>query len=157
MIEPAILELLLEKPMHGYEIISTLEEKSHGMWRPSAGSIYPTLQLLEEKDLVTSETKNGKKVYTITKQGKGAAQAAMEQMEHLREASGYFTDLDRAEGRRMNWRHDYQRQFHRDVGDVIKLMRQIFRKGTKSQKEAMGAAVEQFKANLRAISEGDIE
>ena len=50
---PIILRALLEKPMHGYEIISELEEKSFGYWWPSAGSIYPNLQLLEEQGFVT--------------------------------------------------------------------------------------------------------
>jgi DNA-binding PadR family transcriptional regulator len=67
--KPIILRMLQTKPMHGYEIISQLEEKSHGMWRPSAGSVYPTLQLLEEQDLVTSEEINGKKVYSLSDQG----------------------------------------------------------------------------------------
>jgi len=67
---PIILKLLLEKPMHGYEIISKLEEKSHGMWRPSAGSIYPNLQLLEDQELVTSSDKDSKKIYTLTEKGK---------------------------------------------------------------------------------------
>ncbi len=71
---PIILKLLLEKPMHGYEIISKLEEKSHGMWRPSAGSVYPNLQMLEEKGLVTSRTENDKKVYSLSDKGKEAAE-----------------------------------------------------------------------------------
>jgi DNA-binding PadR family transcriptional regulator len=75
---PIILRLLKEKSMHGYEIISRLEEKSHGMWRPSAGSIYPNLQLLEEQDLVTSELQNSKKVYSLTSTGKEVADKAEE-------------------------------------------------------------------------------
>lgn len=67
---PIILKLLMEKPMHGYEIISKLEEKSHGLWRPSAGSIYPNLQLLEEQELVKSNDKDGKKIYKLTVKGK---------------------------------------------------------------------------------------
>jgi DNA-binding PadR family transcriptional regulator len=74
--QPIILRMLQKKPMHGYEIISSLEEKSHGMWRPSAGSVYPTLQLLEEQDLVTSELQNGKKVYSLTAAGTTAAETA---------------------------------------------------------------------------------
>lgn len=66
---PIILKVLQNKPMHGYEIISQLEEKSHGMWRPSAGSVYPTLQLLEDQELVSCEEANGKKVYTLTDKG----------------------------------------------------------------------------------------
>lgn len=75
---PIILRVLQEKPMHGYEIISRLEEKSHGMWRPSAGSIYPNLQLLEEQELVSSKSEAGKKTYTLTSKGKEAAIKAEE-------------------------------------------------------------------------------
>lgn len=70
---PIVLRALQEKPMHGYEIIRYLEDKSHGMWRPSAGSIYPTLQMLEEQDLVKGTEVNGKKVYELTKAGQTAA------------------------------------------------------------------------------------
>src|SRR6266540_2432552 len=66
---PIILSALQTGPMHGYEIMRHLEEKSHGMWRPSPGSIYPTLQLLEEQELVTGEEKDGKKVYSLTDKG----------------------------------------------------------------------------------------
>src|SRR5919106_1034527 len=48
----AILALLLERPMHGYEMISELEERTGGVWRPSPGSVYPTLQLLEDEGLI---------------------------------------------------------------------------------------------------------
>lgn len=64
-----LLKALLSRPMHGYEIIRELEERSKGTWRPSPGSVYPTLQLLEEQDFVTSSQQKGKKVYTITKLG----------------------------------------------------------------------------------------
>jgi DNA-binding PadR family transcriptional regulator len=70
---PIVLQMLTEKPMHGYEIIRALEDKSHGFWRPSPGSIYPTLQLLEEEDLVTSQETQGKKVYTLTPKGREEA------------------------------------------------------------------------------------
>src|SRR6266516_4862688 len=45
----ALLELLRERPMHGYEMIKALEEKSGGFYTPSAGTIYPTLQMLEDR------------------------------------------------------------------------------------------------------------
>ncbi len=65
----AVLELLRERPMHGYEVIKALEEKSGGFYTPSAGSIYPTLQLLEDRELVTVKETGGKKVYSITDAG----------------------------------------------------------------------------------------
>ena len=71
---PIILHALTERPMHGYEIIRELEKKSHGFWRPSPGSVYPTLQMLEEQDMVTSNDSGGKKVYELTDLGKSEAE-----------------------------------------------------------------------------------
>lgn len=63
-----LLEILKEGPRHGYEIISGLEGKFGG-YRASPGSVYPTLQMLEEGGYLTSEEIDGKKVYTITESG----------------------------------------------------------------------------------------
>jgi DNA-binding PadR family transcriptional regulator len=63
-----LLEILKETPRHGYEIIGELEKQSGG-YRPSPGSVYPTLQMLEEAGFLTSEQIEGKKVYTITEEG----------------------------------------------------------------------------------------
>ena len=59
--------------MHGYEVITELDERTGGRWRPSAGSIYPTLQLLEDEGLVTAEEADGKRVYSLTEAGQEAA------------------------------------------------------------------------------------
>lgn len=74
-----LLNVLKDKPMHGYEIIRHLEQQSHGMWRPSPGSVYPTLQMLEEEELVVSREENGKKVYDLTEKGKTEADRLGEQ------------------------------------------------------------------------------
>ena len=63
-----LLEMLKEGPRHGYELISALEARFRG-YRPSPGSVYPTLQMLEEGGFVTSQEIDGKKVYTITDAG----------------------------------------------------------------------------------------
>ena len=65
-----LLELLAEQPRHGYELIKELENRNGGFYRPSPGSVYPTLQLLEEGGYLTSETIEGKRVYTITDSGR---------------------------------------------------------------------------------------
>jgi DNA-binding PadR family transcriptional regulator len=65
-----ILEVLEEGPRHGYDIISELEQRSGGRYRPSPGSVYPTLQLLEDGAYATSEMVDGKRVYTITDAGR---------------------------------------------------------------------------------------
>src|SRR5438105_8667702 len=66
----ALLELLQERPMYGYEMMKALEEKSGGFYTPSPGSIYPTLQMLEDRGFVTSHNVEGKKIYTITDSGR---------------------------------------------------------------------------------------
>src|SRR2546430_8049218 len=65
-VRAAILALLGERPMHGYEMIRELDARSRGMWRPSAGSIYPTLQLLEDEGLVRSEDVEGRRRFSLT-------------------------------------------------------------------------------------------
>ncbi len=68
----ALLEALRERPKHGYEMIKELEERASGFYTPSAGAVYPTLQLLEDRGWVTSQTVEGKRVYTITDAGREA-------------------------------------------------------------------------------------
>jgi DNA-binding PadR family transcriptional regulator len=64
-----ILDLLKEKPRHGYEVIRELEAVSHGFYTPSPGAVYPTLQMLEEMGYATATEQDGKKIYTITDTG----------------------------------------------------------------------------------------
>jgi DNA-binding PadR family transcriptional regulator len=75
-IKPALLRTLLDGPAHGYEIIRRLEERSGGLWRPSAGSVYPTLQMLEEQGLLRSHEDGGKRVYELTDEGRTEAEAS---------------------------------------------------------------------------------
>jgi DNA-binding PadR family transcriptional regulator len=64
-----ILDLLKDKPAHGYEIIRALESRFHGFYTPSAGSVYPTLQLMEDLGYIKALEQDGKKVYTVTEEG----------------------------------------------------------------------------------------
>src|SRR5438132_4739710 len=66
----ALLTVVAEQPRHGYDIIRELQERSGGMWHPSPGSIYPTLQMLEEQGLLSSEDVDGKRIYSITEDGR---------------------------------------------------------------------------------------
>jgi DNA-binding PadR family transcriptional regulator len=65
----AVLSLLKEGPKHGYELIKQFEVRSGGLYRASAGTVYPTLQLLEDEGLIVSETIDGKRIYRITPEG----------------------------------------------------------------------------------------
>jgi len=78
-IRAAILALLAEQPMHGYQIIQELTERTDGVWRPSPGSVYPTLQQLEDEDLVhEAASESGKRVYELTEAGREQAAASPE-------------------------------------------------------------------------------
>jgi DNA-binding PadR family transcriptional regulator len=82
-----ILDLIKDKPRHGYEIIRELEELSHGMYKPSPGAVYPTLQMLEEMGYTSSTERDGKKIYTITEQGR---QFLVEQKESADEVRSHI-------------------------------------------------------------------
>ena len=69
-VRAAVLALLKERPMHGYEMIQELDERTGGVWRPSAGSIYPTLQLLEDEGLIHGEESEGKRRFELTDEGR---------------------------------------------------------------------------------------
>ena len=73
-IRAAALALLTERPMHGYEMIKEIEERTQGIWRPSPGSIYPTLALLEDEGLVRSEESEGKRRFVLTDEGREQAE-----------------------------------------------------------------------------------
>lgn len=68
-----LLAALLNGPAHGYELMGRLEESSGGEWRPSPGSVYPTLQLLEDEGLVRSVTEGDRRVYELTEAGREQA------------------------------------------------------------------------------------
>jgi DNA-binding PadR family transcriptional regulator len=68
-VRAAALALLAERPMHGYEMIKEIEERTGGAWTPSAGSIYPTLQMLEDEGLISGQEIDGKRRFTLTESG----------------------------------------------------------------------------------------
>lgn len=68
-VRTAILTLLAEGPMHGYQIIQEIEKRSNGAWKPSAGSVYPTLQMLADEGLIIAKEAEGRKTYSLTKTG----------------------------------------------------------------------------------------
>ncbi|MEO6825756.1 MAG: PadR family transcriptional regulator [Microbacteriaceae bacterium] len=68
-VRAAILALLAENPLHGYQIIAEIGQRSGGAWRPSPSSVYPTLQLLNDEGLISSEAADGRKTYSLTEAG----------------------------------------------------------------------------------------
>jgi DNA-binding PadR family transcriptional regulator len=85
-IREAILVELATEPMHGYQLIRAIEDRSGGAWKPAPGDVYPTLQLLADEGLVTAAQEGERKVYALTDAG--------------REAEAAVTHDDDARGRR---------------------------------------------------------
>ena len=80
--------LLAEKPRHGYDLIRAIEDRSGGLWTPSAGSIYPTLQALEDEGLLTIDTVEGRRNASLTAEG----------LAWVDEHAGHHQDLFETEG-----------------------------------------------------------
>ena len=88
----AILALIKEKPMHGYEVMQALEDESAGCYKASPGSVYPTLQLLEDQGHVTARDQAGRKIYSITDEGRAYLEENREHVEHIFERVSKFSD-----------------------------------------------------------------
>jgi DNA-binding PadR family transcriptional regulator len=121
-IRTALLAALAEGPGHGYDMMQTLEDKTGGAWRPSPGSVYPTLQLLEDEGLVHSDERDGKRVYEITEAGREEATRRIE------EAGGTPWELAGRGGRRVG-------EFRVAIAPMLVAFKQILTSGTPEQVE----------------------
>ena len=79
----ALLSLLTESPKHGYQLMKELQDFSGGMYTASAGSVYPTLQQLEDDRMVEAETKAGRRVYRLTRAGRKEAASDPESLKRI--------------------------------------------------------------------------
>lgn len=92
-----LLQQIKEKPSCGYEIIRTLEERFHNFYSPSAGSVYPTLQMLEEMGQARSSEQDGKKVYSITETGLRILEEEKDRQERINLQMKIWCDPENAE------------------------------------------------------------
>ncbi|MBV9730480.1 MAG: PadR family transcriptional regulator [Pseudonocardiales bacterium] len=69
-VRAAALILLAEQPMHGYQLMQAMTERTGGAWQPSPGAIYPTIAQLEDEGLVTTEAEGGRKLVSLTDAGR---------------------------------------------------------------------------------------
>lgn len=107
----AILLLLVDRPMHGYQLMEAIAERSGGRWRPSPGAVYPTLNLLEDEGVLTLTASAGRKLATLTEEGRALVEAesaswpdpfATDEVEHgvdLRDGLGQLAEAVRAVAR----------------------------------------------------------
>lgn len=82
----ATLLLLDEQALHGYQIIQLIEERSGGKWRPSAGSVYPALQLLEDQGYIQGEQQESRRVFHLTESGKAYVESHRAELVAARDA-----------------------------------------------------------------------
>jgi DNA-binding PadR family transcriptional regulator len=91
-VRTALLIALVDGPGHGYELIQALEAKTEGRWKPSPGSVYPSLQMLADEGLVTSTESDGKRTFEITDAGRAHVE------EHVAEHGNPWDAMDRGRG-----------------------------------------------------------
>jgi DNA-binding PadR family transcriptional regulator len=135
----ATLLLLDERPMHGYELITELETRSDGRWRPSPGAMYPALGRMEERGLVESEELDGKKRFHLTDAGR----TRLAEYRELRGDDGLDPWNDTGSGRRGDLRGH--------VAELVGQVRQIGRFGTAEQIERAAEVLTDAKRKLYAV------
>jgi DNA-binding PadR family transcriptional regulator len=92
-----LLQHLKEKPSYGYEIIRALEERFHSFYVPSPGSVYPTLQMLEEMGYVNAAEQEGKKVYSVTGEGLKFLEEEKDSEERIQRQMKYWCNPENAD------------------------------------------------------------
>jgi DNA-binding PadR family transcriptional regulator len=135
-VRAAILIELSVEPMHGYQLMRSIESRSGGSWHPSAGSIYPTLQLLTDEGLVTAAQVGERKVYSLTEVGVAAAAAT-----------------DNEEPRKSPRGHGAQNTVNLTKSGVklAQALSQVAQSGTAEQSERAAAIIDEARRKLYAI------
>jgi DNA-binding PadR family transcriptional regulator len=120
-----ILYLLADKPRHGYDIIKEMESRFCGFYAPSPGSIYPTLQLLEDQELVRSREEDGKRIYEITEKGLQELKDRKEKLDAIWERMDHWK----------NFRMDDLNDLFEDLAELKKFVRmRMHRRGLNAEK-----------------------
>ncbi|WP_328472520.1 PadR family transcriptional regulator [Streptomyces sp. NBC_00448] len=135
-VRASILALLTDRPMHGYEMIQEIAERSGGAWRPSPGSVYPTLQLLEDEGLIGSASEGGKKLFTLTDAGRAEAEAGPD---------APWEDAERG----VDW--DALNEIRKAGGGLIEAFRQVWATGTPEQRDKALTVVNDARKKLYLI------
>ncbi|GGZ55161.1 hypothetical protein GCM10010387_56590 [Streptomyces inusitatus] len=139
-VRASILALLKDRPMHGYQMIQEIAERSGGAWKPSPGSVYPTLQLLEDEGLITSASEGGKKLFTLTEQGTAEAEA------------GPDAPWEEA-GRGVDW--EAVNETRQAVWGLMEAFGQVTKTGTAEQRTRAVEVVDEARKKLYLILAGE--
>ncbi|QEV16919.1 PadR family transcriptional regulator [Streptomyces alboniger] len=135
-VRASILALLKDRPMHGYEMIQEIAERSGGAWKPSPGSVYPTLQLLEDEGLISSASEGGKKLFSLTDAG--------------REAAGEGPEAPWEEaGRGVDW--ETLNEIRQAGFGLMEAFGQVWKTGSKEQREKAVSVINDARKKLYLI------
>jgi DNA-binding PadR family transcriptional regulator len=141
-VRTAILLLLAEEPMHGYQIMQAMGDRTGGAWRPSPGAVYPTIAQLEDEGLVTTQEEGGRRLVTLTAEGRA----------YLEERSARLGDpftgfAERPKG------PDLREPMH----ELHAAARQIASTGSATQLEDAARVIGQARRSLYLILAGELE
>ncbi|MGO1973197.1 MAG: PadR family transcriptional regulator [Propionibacteriaceae bacterium] len=144
-VRAAILSVLQDVDLNGYQVIQEIEERSGGAWKPSPGSVYPTLQQLEDEGLVVAGAPEGRRTYRLTEGGRRYAEEHVEELAAPWRAFAAGPDEESDE-------HELKPL----VGQLMGALWQIMATGTPEQQgTARAALVDLRKTLFQILAEGD--
>ncbi|GAA2719104.1 PadR family transcriptional regulator [Cellulomonas aerilata] len=140
-VRAAVLLLLAEQPRHGYELIQEIGERSSGAWTPSPGSVYPTLQALEDEGLVAIERVEGRRVASLTEQGAA----------YVEEQRGALGEPWTTPGRD----HTAALALRRQIRALMEAVGQVAKVGTPAQNAAASDVLDRARRDLYRVLADD--
>ncbi len=142
-VRTAILALLADEPLNGYQIMQTLADRTQGVWRPSPGAVYPALSQLEDEGLIESFDNEGQKAFRLTGSGREAAAAVEDKpWEMVNEAVA-------------GWNPDQIRVLWKELGGLAGALKEITRSGDAAQIEAASRLVADTRRKLYGLLAAD--
>jgi DNA-binding PadR family transcriptional regulator len=147
-VRAAILDVLAVEPMNGYQIIQQIAERSGGAWKPSPGSVYPTIQQLEDEGLVEGQDEEGRRLLRLTDTGRRYVE------EHPDEMAGTWRAFDEAEAAADGHASDLKPV----IGQVMAAVWQVIVSGTRQQQAEAAEILTDTRRRLYGLlAEGDAE
>lgn len=152
-----ILDLLKERPSYGYEIIQALEQRFHGFYSPSAGTVYPTLQWLQDLGYVNVAEQDGRKMYTITDAGQTFLVERKARVEEVWERMGAFWGGHHGPEMRDDWRDlgREMRDLGREMGELFKDVRHEARRLSPEKLDQVREVISQASRDIEKILRQD--
>jgi DNA-binding PadR family transcriptional regulator len=141
--------VLQAEPLNGYQVISAISERTGGAWKPSPGSVYPTISQLEDEGLVEADDERGRRTLRLSDAGRDYVAANADELAGVWEP---FAAPEREEGR-----GDYA-NLKPEIGQVMNAVWQIITTGTDQQRrDAVDVLVETRRKLYGLLAEGDTE